>query len=74
MVKLKNKLGTRQLPTAELLLDGVSAQLVGEAGRGVAAIANMLPITRLHNVAMSVGAMRYLALTRAANDPSTIDT
>merc|ERR1719189_1190000 len=55
VMKLKNKLGTRQLPTAELLLDGVSAQLVGEAGRGVAAIANMLPITRLHNVAMSVG-------------------
>lgn len=29
MVKLKNKLGTRQLPTAELLLDGCIAYKVG---------------------------------------------
>lgn len=28
--KLKNKLGTRQVPTAELLLDGVVAHKVGE--------------------------------------------
>merc|ERR1719461_2128899 len=45
VMKMKNKLGTRQLPTAELLLDGVSARLVGEAGRGVAAISTMLTIT-----------------------------
>ena len=73
-MKMKNKLGTRQLPTAELLLDGVSAQLVGEAGRGVAAIANMLPITRLHNVAMSVGAMSCLALTHEQRPVYTLGT
>ena len=36
---MKNKLGTRQLPTAELLLDGTEARLVrytgGEGGGGV---------------------------------------
>ena len=56
---MKNKLGTRQLPTAELLLDGCEARLMGEEGRGVANIANMLTITRLHNTMSSVGYMRY---------------
>uniref|UniRef100_A0A1X7UVI6 Uncharacterized protein n=1 Tax=Amphimedon queenslandica TaxID=400682 RepID=A0A1X7UVI6_AMPQE len=32
--RLKNKLGTRQLPTAQLLLDGTMAQLIGEKGHG----------------------------------------
>ena len=64
-MKMKNKLGTRQLPTAELLLDGVSARLVGEAGRGVAAISTMLSITRLHNTASAVGFSRkMLSLAR----------
>ena len=31
LVRLKDKLGTRQLPTAELLLDGTSALLVSVA-------------------------------------------
>ena len=35
MHKLKNKLGTRQLPTAELNLSGTKAELIGAAGRGV---------------------------------------
>lgn len=58
MMKLKNKLGTRSLPTAELLLDGVVAQLVSDPGRGVAAISHMLTVTRLHNTTGSVAAMR----------------
>ncbi|XP_022106054.1 acyl-CoA dehydrogenase family member 11-like isoform X2 [Acanthaster planci] len=56
--KLKNKLGTRQLPTAELLLDGTVAQLVSDEGRGVAAISSMLTVTRIHNAISSAGAMR----------------
>ena len=32
IVKLKNKLGTKQLPTAELLLDGAEATLVSQPG------------------------------------------
>lgn len=60
VVKMKNKLGTRQLPTAELLLDGVSARLVSSPGRGVASIASMLTITRIHNTVTSVAAMRKI--------------
>jgi alkylation response protein AidB-like acyl-CoA dehydrogenase len=45
-MKMKNKLGTRQLPTAELLLDGCKAQLISEEGRGIASISNMLTVTR----------------------------
>ena len=58
VMKMKNKLGTRQLPTAELLLDGCKAELMGEEGKGVANISNMLTITRLHNTLAAVSAMR----------------
>ena len=58
--KLKDKLGTRQLPTAELLLTGAKAQLVGERGRGVAGISPMLTITRLHNSISAVSVMRRI--------------
>ncbi|XP_076006967.1 acyl-CoA dehydrogenase family member 11 [Genypterus blacodes] len=56
--KLKDKLGTRQMPTAELLLDGLQAHRLSEEGRGVASIANMLTITRIHNSVSAVAAMR----------------
>ena len=39
-------------------MTGFQAQLVGEAGRGVSNISNMLTITRLHNTLSSVSAMR----------------
>lgn len=65
VVKLKNKLGTRQLPTAELLLDGTRAEMVSDEGRGVASISSMLTITRLHNIISSVAGMRkILSLAR----------
>ncbi|KAK3581974.1 hypothetical protein CHS0354_003235 [Potamilus streckersoni] len=67
--RLKNKLGTRQLPTAELLLDGTNAYRVSEEGRGVAAISNMLKLTRIHNALASVGAMRRIV--NMARDYST---
>uniref|UniRef100_A0A1I7TMB9 Acyl-CoA dehydrogenase family member 11-like n=1 Tax=Caenorhabditis tropicalis TaxID=1561998 RepID=A0A1I7TMB9_9PELO len=60
MVRLKNKLGTKQLPTAELLLDGAIAERIGEPGRGVAGISNMLNITRIHNAVASLGYMRRI--------------
>ena len=60
VAKMKNKLGTRQLPTAELLLDGAEAVMVGEEGRGVGNISNMLTISRLHNVIAAVGSMRKI--------------
>lgn len=56
--RLKDKLGTRQMPTAELLLDGLPAQRLSEEGRGVASIANMLTVTRIHNSISAAAAMR----------------
>lgn len=56
--KLKRKLGTNELPTAEIHLDGVPAQLVGEAGYGVRAIAPMLNVTRTWNAVCAVATMR----------------
>lgn len=60
IVKLKNKLGTRQLPTAELILSNSVATLVSPEGRGVSSIANMLTTTRLHNVMSSVAIQRKI--------------
>ena len=58
--KLKNKLGTRQLPTGELILNGTKARLVSPEGRGIASISPMLTVTRLHNVITSVGSQRKM--------------
>ena len=46
--RLKTKLGTKQLPTAELELKDVRAHLVGPLDRGVATISTLLNITRVH--------------------------
>ncbi|TRY86124.1 hypothetical protein DNTS_030199 [Danionella cerebrum] len=58
--RLKNKLGTRQMPTAELLLDGTKATLLSEEGRGIASIASMLTITRIYNTVCAAAAMRRI--------------
>nr|WP_293274241.1 efflux RND transporter permease subunit [Nannocystis sp.] len=63
--RLKDKLGTRALPTAELTLDGAPATLIGEPGRGVANISGMLNVTRLYNaIASASGMRRACALAR----------
>ncbi|XP_021369844.1 acyl-CoA dehydrogenase family member 11-like [Mizuhopecten yessoensis] len=67
--KLKNKLGTKQVPTAELLLDGTIAHKVSEEGRGVASISSMLTLSRIHNALASASAMRRVVST--ARDYST---
>ncbi|KAF9993610.1 hypothetical protein BGZ65_010831 [Modicella reniformis] len=46
--RLKNKVGTKALPTAELELDGMVAQLVGDQYRGVKNISALLNITRVY--------------------------
>ena len=45
--RLKDKLGTKALPTAELDLDGTAARAIGGIGRGVPKVAAMLNITRI---------------------------
>lgn len=64
--RLKEKLGTRALPTAELTLQGAPAWLLGEPERGVKGISHVLNITRLYNAVGAVSFMgRCLALLRA---------
>ena len=58
VAKLKEKLGTRQLPTAELLLDGCEAIRLSQPGRGIPTISSMLSVSRFHNTIMSVASMR----------------
>ncbi|WP_052664116.1 acyl-CoA dehydrogenase family protein [Nitriliruptor alkaliphilus] len=65
VVRLKDKLGTKQLPTAELALDGTVAHLVGPPSSGTRNIAPMLTITRLWNsIIAASGTRRGLALAR----------
>ncbi len=56
--RLKDKLGTRAMPTAELSLKGTPAKLIGEAGEGVKTVATMLNVTRLYNAVCALAYMR----------------
>jgi alkylation response protein AidB-like acyl-CoA dehydrogenase len=56
--RLKDKLGTRKVPTAELTLDGAPATLVGSASDGVRGITPMLSVTRTWNAICAVSGMR----------------
>ena len=63
--RLKDKFGTRKLPTAELTLDGVAAVPVAGLENGVRNITPMLNITRTWNaIAAVIGMRRAVALTR----------
>ncbi|KAH8693777.1 acyl-CoA dehydrogenase/oxidase [Talaromyces proteolyticus] len=64
--RMKNKLGTKPLPTAELELKGMRGYLIGKEGQGVKEISTVLNITRMQNIVSSVGAWgRGLAISRA---------
>jgi putative acyl-CoA dehydrogenase len=56
--RLKDKLGTRSLPSSEVEFRGSSGRLVGEEGRGVRAIITMVNHTRLDCLLGSAAAMR----------------
>ncbi|KAM5493844.1 hypothetical protein MaudMau93_000568 [Microsporum audouinii] len=64
--RLKNKFGTKALPTAELEIKGMRGYLVGKEGQGVKEISTILNITRTGN---SIAAVSYwgrsLAICRA---------
>lgn len=49
ILRLKNKLGTKALPTSELYLRGTRAKIVGEPGQGIKNISTMLNVTRMYN-------------------------
>lgn len=58
IVRLKDKLGTKQLPTAELILKNTIAEIASPRGKGLSYIMKLANITRLHNMCNSVGYMR----------------
>ncbi len=60
--RLKDKLGTRSLPSSEVEFRGIAGRLVGEEGRGVAAIIQMVGHTRLDCLLGSTGGIRRGAL------------
>jgi acyl-CoA dehydrogenase len=63
--RLKDKLGTRKVPTAELQLDGSVATLVCGPADGIRNIAPMLNVTRTWNAMAAVWGMRRgIALAR----------
>ena len=63
--RLKDKLGTRALPTAELTLDATPAHLVGGVGHGVRKISTLFNVTRVYNAVAAVAGMRRaIALAR----------
>jgi alkylation response protein AidB-like acyl-CoA dehydrogenase len=64
--RLKSKLGTKAVPTAELEIRGMRAYLLGEEGQGTKLISTVLNVTRLWTASDSVGCWsRGLAISRA---------
>ncbi|EXJ64089.1 hypothetical protein A1O7_00425 [Cladophialophora yegresii CBS 114405] len=64
--RLKSKLGTKGVPTAELELKSMRAYLVGQEGQGVKEISSILNITRLHTASGAAGGWaRGLAVSRS---------
>ncbi len=56
--RLKDKLGTRELPTAEIHLDGTLAMPVNGLAHGVRMITPVLNITRIWNAVCALASMR----------------
>jgi acyl-CoA dehydrogenase len=57
--RLKDKLGTRKVPTGELSLEGAVAQLVSAPSNGTRNIEPMLKITRAWNSVCAIAFMRH---------------
>ncbi|UWP78477.1 acyl-CoA dehydrogenase family protein [Dactylosporangium fulvum] len=59
VLRLKDKLGTRAVPTGEVRLDDVVAYPLGDpASPGLATMMTLVVVTRLHNAAAAAGGMR----------------
>lgn len=72
--RLKDKLGTRAVPTAEVGLAGAYGLPVGNPeGGGLARMMTLVVVTRLHNAAAAAGTMRRgLAYARAYADARSV--
>lgn len=58
ILRLKNKLGTRSMPSGEIRLNGAQAYLIGDIGRGFQQMAEMVNSSRLSNGIRSAALMR----------------
>jgi acyl-CoA dehydrogenase len=58
ILRLKDKLGTRSMASGEIRLEGATAYLVGELGRGFAQMTDMINNSRLSNGVRAAGLMR----------------
>ncbi|MES2870471.1 MAG: acyl-CoA dehydrogenase family protein [Pseudomonadota bacterium] len=56
--RLKEKLGTRSMASGEITLEGATAYLIGEVGRGFQQMADMINMSRLSNGVRAAGLMR----------------
>lgn len=66
IIRLKDKMGTKPLPTAELALNDMRGWLLGAEGQGIREIATILTITRLHSAVTALGYLgRGVAVARA---------
>jgi hypothetical protein len=64
--RLKNKFGTKSLPTGELELSSTRGYLIGKEGQGIQEISAILNITRLYSAVSAVGYLgRGLAIARS---------
>ena len=66
LMRLKDKLGNRSNASAEVEFEGAGAWLIGESGRGVGTIIDMVTLTRLDCAVASAGLMR-IALAEAVH-------
>jgi alkylation response protein AidB-like acyl-CoA dehydrogenase len=72
--RLKPKLGTTPVPTAELVLNGTRAWMIGTEGAGVREISTVLNITRVYTGLGSIGHWgRGLAIARAFTRVRKVD-
>jgi len=67
IVRLKDKLGTRAMPSGEIVLEGAAAWLVGDLNQGFRQITEMVNQSRLSNGVRSAGMMR-----RAVHEALTV--
>ena len=66
MLRVKDKMGVRSMPTGEVLFDGALAYPIGDLSKGFKIMAEMLNLSRLYNAIASIGiARRALAEARA---------
>jgi hypothetical protein len=80
ILRLKDKLGTRDMPSGEIRLEGALAYLVGDPGRGFVQMADMINLSRLSNGMRAAGMMRralteslFIARNRVAFGKRLID-